>query len=215
MAILNNLRRDEYNRVQNIINEVLINRKFRFDIQTILDIIKRKSLENNISKEFLNCSYFYILVLNTLDRLVDEGKFYKINSYYIPVDFIIYVEYVPTPYRLLYFISDNNEQKFIDIVNLNEVCYDDINGFDLVLCGGGCELVNDEYQVILQTDVSLEEISNLYHELVNEGASSREAMVYLLNYYRIQIISYNFKFINEFVQNKPQIKKLSRKKIIH
>lgn len=215
MAILNNLRPDEYNIVQNIINEVLLHRKVRFDVETVLEIIKTKSLENKISKEFLDCSYFYILVLNTLDRLVEEGKFYQMNSYYIPVDFLILVDYIPQPYRLLYFINDNNKQKFVDIVSLEEVSYEAINGFDFILCGGYNKSYDNDYQGLFQSDISIEEVSKLYHELINECASNEYAMVLILNHYKIQSLSYDLNLINDYSKNKPQIKKLSRKKITH
>ena len=215
MAILNSLRHEEYNRIQDIINEVLLNRKVRFDIETIFDIIKRKSFENDINKEFIDCSYFYILILNTVDKFVEEGKLYQMNSYYIPVDFIVFVDYIPKPSRLLYLINNTNEYKFVDIINLNEVGYDSIKSADFILCGGCSESLEDNNQVLFQSDIGVEEISNLYHELIKEETSHEDALVLILNHYKVQVMSHNLSLINDFFLNKPQFKKLSRKKIIH
>lgn len=219
MAILNNSRVEEYNKIQAVIYEVINNRKFKFDIDTILDVIKKKALLLNINNSLLDCSYFYILVLNTLDEFMDTGRIYKMEHEYIPADFLVCTTYFPSPSRLLYYITNNEdtkeEEKFIDIDNLEVVSYDMIKSSDFVLCGGCKKNVDDEYKIILQTDVTLEEITNLYHDLIREGASNEEAIIHLLNFYKIQSMPRNLIFANEFTFQKPQVKKLSRKKIIH
>lgn len=212
MAILNNLKHEEYNKIQDIIEDVFNSRKLRFNIDTILEIIKERVLANKISKDFVDCSYFYILVLNTLDKLIEEGRIYQIGNTYIPADFIVFVNYSPVPSNLLYY---NEKKQFINIDNFEEVSYDKINNLDVVLCGGYSDLLDNKYQVLTKSDVSIEEISNLYHDLIKEGASREYAMILILNHYKVQVMPHNLNFINDFFPNKPQIKKLSRKKIIH
>ena len=56
MAIINNSRKEEYNKIRMIIEEVLSQRKFKFDINTIFDVIKKKALVSQINAELLNCS---------------------------------------------------------------------------------------------------------------------------------------------------------------
>lgn len=218
MAILKNSNIKEYNKIQLIINEVFANRKYKFDKDTILDLIKEKCLAAGISSEFLDCTYFYILILNTLDKLLDNGKIYQFGNQYVVSDFMVCVDYFPVPTRLLYYIniSNNIEQnKIIDIANLETISPNSIYDSDCLLCGGYTDKINSKYKLLLQTGVSLEEISSLYTALRNDGASNSEAIVCLLNYYKVQPISSNVSFVNNFFPQKPQIKKLSKKKNTH
>lgn len=219
MAIIYNKNKEQYDMINAIINEVLSNRKFKFDINTIITNIKEKAKSLNIDNDILNCSYFYILVLDTVDKYVDEGKIYKNGKIFIPVDFMICVDYFPEPMRLIYYSKNKNNDDstgtFIDIATLEIVPYNSIFDYDFILCGDCCNLINGEYTVILQSDVSLEEISNLYKQLIMEGASIKEAMVCILNHYKINSLSHNLYFDEQYIIQKPQIKRLTRKKNIH
>ena len=180
MAILNNLKHEEYNKIQDIIEEVFNNRKLRFNIDNITEIIKERVLANKIPKELVDCSYFYILVLNTLDRFIEECRIYQIGNIYIPVDFIVFVNYSPAPSNLLYY---KDKDLIININNFEEIRCDKINNLDMVLCGGYREVADNEYPLLTKSDISVEEISNLYHDLIREGASHEYAIILILNYY--------------------------------
>ena len=210
MSIIKDLtpKSEEWKQVAFIIYNVILNRKYKFDLSIILDKIKEELISNNFDLSITDCSYFYIILFDILDKLVNDGKVYKIEekNIFIPVDYIIYNDYKPILGDLLYFFNENNKYYFKNIEN-DKIVFNPKNE-DFVLCGG---LSSDKYT--LQTDVSFDDISLLFHTFIDEGASREEAINHILNFYKARIISRSDSYANDFViNNNVNIKKLTKKK---
>ena len=221
MTTLKNFTQKECIELQELINKVISERKLQFDVETILNITKKEVLNSNINNKILDSYYFYILLLNTLDSFVESGKIYRIRDrkqdkyFYYPYDYIILKNYCSSSIqtRLLYFLADDvekninlfNTTKFIDIATSEIVLLNEVSKTDFILCGG---FSNEEYQNTLQSDVKFEEITNLFHQFIREGATKSQAINHILNYYKVQKMPRNLSWANDFIITSSKNKKL-------
>jgi len=212
MSLSKRTTKEDFSNLFAAINKVLSERKFQFDIDTILKQIKLEALKNNIEPDILESSYFYISILNSLDNFIDHGKIYRFKDkknkkyLYCPSDYIIFTDYCPSnsQIRLLYFITEPDDDaifksyKFMDIETTEVINLKDIVKTDFIICGGNN---NDYYKTTLQSNISFEEISKLYHDFIDEGATKGEAVNHILNYYKAYSVSKYLSWANDFVIN--------------
>lgn len=165
MAIINITDEFEWERIQVIIQNVLINRKLQFDKNNILPFIKDALLKEKIDTSIMECSYFQILFLNTLDRLIENGTLYTVDDVYFPTDYIIFNDYF-TDFSELFYLNYNEEHQPI-YFNLNTLeRRKSLKRQDFLLTGGYDEIKGE----LLIPDVDLNEIISLYKDFISEGA---------------------------------------------
>lgn len=207
MAVINITDEIVVERIQVIIQNVLINRKLQFDKNTILPFIKDVLLKEKIDTSIMECSYFQILFLNTLDKLIENGVLYTVDGVFFPTDYIIFNDYVTEFSDLFYLIYDEEHQPIyfnLDTLERNNT----LKRRDFLLTGGYDKL-NDE---LLIPDVDLNEIVSLYKSFVSEGALKKDAINHILNYYDIQKLSPNDYVCNTvIIKNKNKDKSFTKK----
>lgn len=173
--------------IQEIITSVLENRKYKFDKETILTVIKEKLQKNNVDVEIMNTAYFGLIFLNTLDECVNAMKLYPINGSYVPCEYIITRDYLTTFSRLLYLSEWNiNQATYIDIATGQKTGTKE--GMDYLLTGG---FLNSDRHDLVCPEVSLQEITTLYQDFLNEGANRENAINHILNYYKAEDLSFH------------------------
>lgn len=222
MAIMNNIEMNDYKEIQVLIEEILLKRKYKFNIDDMIIEIRKEAINRGFDIKFVDCSFFDILVLNTIDRFVDDkedAKFYRIGKVCFPVDYIIYENYqVNSETRLLYYVLNNNSANYLE----NNSYFIDIetgevikkaNKMDFVLCGG---VSKDKYKTTLQSNIDYKEILLLFNAFLKEGASRVEAINHILNYYKAVSIPNDHSWGKDFIINKKEnkIKKESEKEKI-
>lgn len=220
MAIMTNIEISEYKEIQEIIEYFLLKKKYKFKADDIIIELRKEVLDRGFDIKLVDCSFFNFLVLNTIDKFVDDynnSKLYKIGDFYFPVDYLIYDDYkISSNNKLLYFVLDNiqlhffkNNGGFIDIETGKFINKVDKSCF--ILCGG---ISNDRYKTTLQSDVDYKEIINLFNDFINEGASREEAINHILNYYRARRVADEYSWGKDFVINKRKDKKIKTDKVV-
>lgn len=182
MSIMSTLDNNVWMQIKIVIQDVILNRKCQFKQSDILEMIRNKMIEMNIENKALDCAYFQVIFLNTLDYLVEEGWLYLIDDIYIPSEYMILNEYDTKNADLLYLSSPSScHPIYINLDNLQET--KQCNPRDFLLTGG---ISNYQREEFISPNVSLKEIASLYHSILEEGASKEEAICVVLNYYKIQ-----------------------------
>ena len=213
MAIMTNIEISEYKEIIEIIEEILLKKKYKFKADNIIIELRKEVLDRGFDIKLVDCSFFNFLVLSTIDKFVDDynnSKLYKIDKFYFPVNYLIYNDYkVSSNNKLLYFVLDNsqlpyfkNNGFFIDIETGNVVNKVDKSCF--VLCGG---ISNDKYKTTLQSDVDYKEIIKLFNDFIKAGASREEAINHILNYYRARRVADEYSWGKDFIISKKEEKK--------
>lgn len=184
MAIIKVLESDEWEKIQELVYRVLVERKMPFSQEVILKVIKNQMTEVGMDDHIMDLVYFQILFLNCLDSLVEDDILYSVDKFYFPVDYMILREYDVRFSDLLYLTeNDGHNFTYIHIDTLEKTTSS--RPKDFILTGGF--LGHGEKQ-FMKPDVSLEEIASLYHSLIMEGASKEEAIQIVLNYYQITFL---------------------------
>lgn len=184
MAIITSLEDKEWNLIQNILEQTLRNRKYPFQSTEIFKIIQEQCNEKGMDSSILNCAYFRVLFLNTLDQFVEEGLLYPLNNhFYLPVSYMAFQDYHTKFLELLYLEDSKGKVPYVRVDTLQETDYR--NPRDFLLTGG----FQDETKLDWKSpDISLTEIASLYQDFIKEGASKEEAINYVLNCYQIQFL---------------------------
>jgi len=203
MAIMTRVDNVNWSLVQQIVHEVLTQRKFQFDIPTIQPVIKKRLIEVNISPEITDCIYFRILLIDALDSLVEKCYLYPLNNLYIPTDYMILHDYDTKSSNLLYLYDNTIPNSYLNIDNNQKV--HEVLRRDFLLTGGFTNYKQDNF---VTPKISFEEISSLYHDFIREGAEKDVAIKHVLNYYSAQSLQAN-QFFGKVVAIQPK----SRKKI--
>lgn len=184
MAIMSIWDEKKWEQVEEMVRMILLKRKFRFDRETILEIIKRDLLKEGIEVELLECSYFQILFLNILDNLVKNGDLFLKENIYIPCDYVILDHYDTRNADLLYFSRDKYHQSFyINVETKEKTTIKKDN--DFLLTGG---ISKEDGDSLLVPVIPFSEIASIYQDFIMEGASKEEAILHILNYYPIQVM---------------------------
>lgn len=213
MAIMSNVDISEYKEIQEIIEDFLLKKKYKFKSDDIIIELRKEILARGFDIKLVDCSFFNFLVLNTIDKFVNDynnSKLYKIGNFYFPVDYLIYNNYkVNSNNKLLYFVLDNsqlpyfkNTAFFRDIETGEIINKVDKNCF--ILCGG---VDNDRYKTTLQSEVDYKEIIKLFNDFIKEGASREEAINHILNYYRARRVADEHSWGKDFIISKKEEKK--------
>lgn len=184
MALTTTLNDLEWQRVQQIIQNVLFKRKFRFNEKTIRKVIGEHLKQFGMDSTIMECSYFQILFLNTLDQFVEEGILYYMDGIYIPSSYMVLHEYDTKWADLLYLYDDNSQSPvYINIHTLKDTKIRKKR--DILLTGGYMDQNNSK---LLPPNLSFQEIAYLYHSFLKEGANKEEAILHVLNYYHIKVL---------------------------
>lgn len=184
MAIMTVWDERKWKQVEEMVRMILLKRKFRFDRETILEIIKRDLLKEGIEIELLECSYFQILFLNILDNLVKNGNLFLKENIYIPCDYVILDHYDTRNADLLYFSRDKYHQSFyINIETMEKTTIK--KDKDFLLTSG---ISKEDGDSLLVPVIPFSEIASIYQDFIMEGASKEEAILHILNYYHIQVM---------------------------
>ena len=181
MAIMNETDIKKYDKIQEIIVEVLENRKTTFTKETIIEVIKKRLVKENIDATVVTDIYFNLILDGTLNNMIDSGIIYNEDrsNTYDPLDYIIYHKYLDNDSRVLYLKDDDGKHyNFINIASGVKEHFP--REFDYILTGG---IKNNRF---VPSSISYEEIKQLYDDCVKEGASRREALEHILNFYSIR-----------------------------
>lgn len=194
MAIIRNIEKEKWERIQFIIQQVILRRKCEFDRKMMLLMIKQQLLINNMDVSVMDCSYFHILFLNTLDELVEQGVLYEINQIYFPVDYMIFRDYDTKCSELLYYsCSSSFQSTYINIENLER--RNSKNHRDFLLIGG----LDKEEKDFISPVVPLLELHELYQDFLEEGKKKEEIIRHILNYYPMEYFFQSDQFPNTMI----------------
>ena len=209
MAIIRDLSVEELPKVESIIYDVILNRKYKFDLEIILDDLKGEIVKKGYDLGIMDCSCFHLLLHEALEKLSsNEGPLYKEDQdkYYYPEDYIILNDYRTNWGDLFYLVREDNNYYFKNVSNGDKT--NRVKRYDFVLCGG---LSKDKRAV--QSDISFEEIYLLFHDFINEGASKEEAINHILNFYKVNRLDGRYSCANDFqISRSVRSKKLVLKK---
>lgn len=199
MAITTTLDYKLWKMIDQLVLEVLLERKSHFQIETILEVMKQKFITNDIDPQIMDYSYFQLLLLNRLDSLVEQGTLYPIDDYYFPVLYMEFQDYDTNYSELLYFTLDSSQQPlYINVDNLEETRNRTIR--DFLLTGGSMT-----QKILLPPEIPFEEIYSLYQSFLQEGVPKNRAINHILNYYQVQSLPWENKFPNTLkIQSKTK-----------
>jgi len=189
--VIGNVSDHDWERIKILIKEVITRRKYKFDKKIILKEIILEMKKNEFTDDFVdqivNCSYFQIMLLNILDDCVEQGFLYLLNNVYIPFEYAILNEYFNSNYDLLY-LSENtyNELNCINVATAEKICFP--RNMDYILTGG---FDDGDHEKLIVPDIPFEEIYELYKEFIKEGATKKEAINHILNYYKVKKIRFD------------------------
>lgn len=180
MAIVNGDNFSDYDKVQEIIIDVLTNRKLLFRKDVIIKIIKDRLIQVGIDSNVVNEVYFNILFDEILTNMINNGIIYNDgkSKVFEPIDYIIFNNYIECCSRVLYLSEDNKKYNYVNITNGKREFFPIY--FDYVLTGG---LENGRF---ISPQIPYEEIKKLYDDCIMEGASKRDALDHVLNFYSIK-----------------------------
>lgn len=213
MAIMSNIDISEYKEIQEIVEELLLKKKYKFKSEDIIIELRKEIFDRGFDIKLVDCSFFDFLVLNTIDKFVDDysnSKLYKMGNFYFPVDYLIYDDYkFNSNNKLLYYVFDNNQLQYFKNTGffINIETGDIVNKVDkscFILCGG---VSNDRYKTTLQSEIDYKEIINLFNDFIKEGASREEAINHILNYYKARRVADEYSWGKDFIISKKEEKK--------
>lgn len=197
MALVKVLDKINWEEVQNTVYQVLKERKHSFNREIISKIITDRLVKQEMDIEVLECSYFQLLLLNTLENLVNAELLYEYGGWYFPTDYMILQEYDTKNTQLLYYCGNNDKNTgidkhhFIEVESLQEP--EMINPRDFLLIGG---FDDKEGNKIKKPEIELEEISLLYQALLIEGIRKDEIINHILNYYQVNKVHSQDNYFN-------------------
>lgn len=182
MAIMN-VTDEQYNKIQEIIIEVLKNRKLMFTKPLIIKIIENKLIEAGMEATRVNDIYFNLMFDGILNNMINNGVIYNEENsiYYEPLDYILYNKHLIPGSKVLYLNDDNGKKyNFINVTSGKKEYFP--SEVDYILTGG---IKNNR---LIPPVISFEEIKQLYDDCIKEGSSKRDALEHILNYYCIRYL---------------------------
>ena len=203
MALTTVLNHTSWEEIQEIVQNVLKNRKLEFQIETVLAIIKSEFIRKGISPEVMECTYFRILFLNTLDYFVEKGFLYHLVETYVPTDYMILHDYDTKSAHLFYLLANPTQKNIYQDVDMKRKV-GVLSRRDFLLTGGFSQ--NKE---LITPSIPFEEIAYLYHSFLQEGANRELAIKHVLNYYQVQPLS-----VQEYLGNVVAINEKKHKKVL-
>lgn len=193
---------NDYNdrkKISSVIETVIRDRVYKFN-QEQIDIIIKDEM-NKLGVDGYHSMYYWECYYNILNYLVVKRELIKKDDFYIPIETRIN-DYYDVDSRIIAYSNG--------LIRGSNNLYDKEDLFDIRSCSLMGKMETSVIEPIILTgylegdynykkpDVSIEEISGLYHKFINQGATVDEVIQYILNYYNAVLLPIDNKYSNRY-----------------